>query len=394
MGFFLKLLVATILCVSVFSALPAVAQKGHGEIDYGIATNFYKNKNYQGALEHFRKSLEKGNNTADNWIYIGHCYAFLGKRGDAINVYKEVQRKFKGTAAERLATQSIARLQGSGVSGAVGAGSSAVAAASVTGSNDATLSMPAEEKIPYVRGPGGHLFVNGAVNGRPTRVLIDTGAFKVVIGKEELVALGIKPPTGASEFIGSGAAGALKGWEMELEVSIGRIKRKMPVQVFDGSQELLLGQPFLRGMHYQIDNSANYLHFTRDQKDLQKQMSYDSVEVPFQMQGGNLMVSAKVNGNPVELNFDTGAPHNVFTQTQMYMFNIEPYAKQMIGGVGGSAVVGYRARVDSMELGPIKKTNVECLISPAIGHGLVGQEFFGHMRYVIDNEKQVIRFAR
>jgi predicted aspartyl protease len=168
----------------------------------------------------------------------------------------------------------------------------------------------------------------------------------------------------------------------------------MPVQVFDGSQPLLLGQPFLRGMHYQIDNSANYLHFTRDQKDLQKQMSYDSVEVPFQMQNGNLMVSAKVNGNPVELNFDTGAPHNVFTLSQMERFSIEPYAQQLIGGVGGSAVVGYRARVDSMELGPIKKTNVECLISPAIGHGLVGQEFFGHMRYVIDNEKHVIRFAR
>ncbi|MDZ4837990.1 MAG: retroviral-like aspartic protease family protein [Candidatus Melainabacteria bacterium] len=266
--------------------------------------------------------------------------------------------------------------------------------ASKVDSKIATLSMPPEERIPYDRRPGDHLYVRGSINGRPTHILIDTGAFKVVVGKNDLLALGIKPPDGKSQFVGSGAAGALRGWEMPLEVSIGRIKRKLPVQVIEGSQAMLLGQPFLSGMHYQIDRHSNYIHFMRDSKDFAKEMSYDSVEIPFRMLDGNMMVSAKVNGKNTEMNFDTGAPYTLFSMRSMMMCDLEPLGQTQIHGAGGSSTGAYVCQAGTIELGSIRKQSVQVVVSPSCGQDVLGQDFFGHMKFIVDNEKKVIRIAR
>lgn len=263
-----------------------------------------------------------------------------------------------------------------------------------TTEKEATLEMPAEEYVPYQRGLGDKLYVNGQVNGRPLQICIDTGAFKVAIGSKQLQALGIKPPQGPSKLLGGGASGAIHGWETDLDVSIGRIKRRLPVMVIDGSQFMLLGQPYFKDLHYQIDNARNYIHFTKDNKDLHKQFSYDSVEIPFRMINGNLMVAVKVNGVSVEMNFDTGAPTNMLSMTDMFKCRIRPHSSTMVRGVGGAAVPAYECILGTVELGPIRKTGQRALVSSAHSGNVLGQEFFGRMRYVVDNEKKVIRIAR
>jgi clan AA aspartic protease (TIGR02281 family) len=259
---------------------------------------------------------------------------------------------------------------------------------------EATLEMPSQEHIPYTRHSGDHLYVHGSINGKPTEILLDTGAFKVVIGKQDLVALGIKPPDGPAEIVGSGAAGALRGWEMPLEISIGRIKRKLPVQVIDGRQPMLLGQPFLSGMHYQIDRGRSYIRFIRDAKDVEKEISYNSVAIPFRMLNGNMMVEAKINGVKTEMNFDTGAPYTLLTAMSIYEFGLHPVGPIQVRGAGGSASSGYECYADTVELGAIRKTGVHVAVGSNVGHNVLGQDFFGRMKFIVDNEKHVIRIAQ
>ena len=255
---------------------------------------------------------------------------------------------------------------------------------------EATLEMPSQEHVPYTRDQGNHLYVRGAINGKHADIMIDTGAFKVLIGKQDLLALGIKTPDGPSEIIGAGASGALRGWTMPLEISVGRIKRKMDVQVLDGRQTMLLGQPFLRGMHYQIDRSRGYIRFMRDSSDVDKEIG-NAASIPFRMIDGNMMVEAKINGVNTEVNFDTGAPYTLLAMDAIWKFGLRPQGAARIGGAGGSGSMGYVSRADSIEIGPIKKRDFQVVIGTAVGQHVLGQDFFGNLKFIVDNEKHVIR---
>ncbi|MBK7746451.1 MAG: hypothetical protein IPI39_04340 [Candidatus Obscuribacter sp.] len=62
------------------------------------------------------------------------------------------------------------------------------------------------------------------------------------------------------------------------------------------------------------------------------------------------------------------------------------------GGVGGSkpALV---VNLESLKLGDLEKRNIEIIVGQ-IGTSLLGQPFFKDQRYVIDNDKKLIRFFR
>jgi len=73
-----------------------------------------------------------------------------------------------------------------------------------------------------------------------------------------------------------------------------------------------------------------------------------------------------------------------------------PYGAKIMGtgGVGG-AIPTYFFPVNTFEVGDLKKTNFEIAVS-VIPQSipLIGQSFFGDRKYVIDNDKMLIRFAR
>jgi aspartyl protease family protein len=51
--------------------------------------------------------------------------------------------------------------------------------------------MPAAREIVMTAGPGGHFTPQGAINGRPVRFIVDTGATLVAMGRTEAERLGI-----------------------------------------------------------------------------------------------------------------------------------------------------------------------------------------------------------
>jgi aspartyl protease family protein len=54
-----------------------------------------------------------------------------------------------------------------------------------------TAALPAAREIVMTAGPGGHFTPQGAINGRPVRFIVDTGATLVAMGRSEAERLGI-----------------------------------------------------------------------------------------------------------------------------------------------------------------------------------------------------------
>lgn len=259
--------------------------------------------------------------------------------------------------------------------------------------------IPDEEHVPYWKDLSGKPMVNALINARRIPVMIDTGAFRTVIGVNHLKTLGLPLPEGKSIPVLYGAAGAVKGWKKNYEIAIGKIKRTTEVTVLDDHERTIcIGQPFLRGMHYRVDPKRNYIHFVKDSKTIEKQVSVDSIEIPFRMSNDNIIVQAKINGHLIEMNFDTGAPMILIDTSdakKIGLHKIQPLAITNLGGHGSGHMRYYVYNLSRVELGSMLKTDLKGFVPANGGVGSVlGQSFFGTKTYVIDNQKNVIRFSR
>lgn len=256
--------------------------------------------------------------------------------------------------------------------------------------------IPDQDQVSYWKARDTNMRVNGWINGRPTAMMLDTGAYKVVIGWEILQKLGIKTPEGKATDRSSGAGGSFEHWEMPLEIQIGKIKRTVNASVVKNEPEILVGQPFLEGMSYRVDTRAGILHFVKKGGSAKHVGTFDSIEVPYRMSNGNLMVQAKINDTPLEMNFDTGAPTTVLSTSDAWRLRLmfrQPERVDAIAGVGGGAQAAYVYRVSEIKLGDKKVTDFSVHVME-IGHSVLGQDFFGRSQFVVDSEKQVIRFSR
>lgn len=256
--------------------------------------------------------------------------------------------------------------------------------------------IPVEDKVPYWADVVNKPHVNGTLNGRPTPMMIDTGAYKVAIGWEILQRLGIKTPEGKATDMSSGAGGSVEHWEMPIEIQIGKIRKTVKASIMKGTPFVLVGQPFLEGMTYRIDNRGGYIHFLKKGTSTKHMMAYDAIEVPYRMSNGNLMVQAKINDIELEMNFDTGAHNTILSMAdadRVGLLDEQPVEHTGVAGIGGRAQVAYRYVVDNVSLGSKKQSGVSVLVTN-IGHSVLGQNFFGASQFIVDSEKQVIRFSR
>lgn len=107
---------------------------------------------------------------------------------------------------------------------------------------------PAAPVASIARDPDGHFRADAAINGRPVRVLVDTGASTVALTPEDARAAGLSVDPGRWHRIGLAASGPARGERLTLaSVTLGGIQR-MDVEavVVDGLPVSLLGQSFLR----------------------------------------------------------------------------------------------------------------------------------------------------
>jgi len=98
------------------------------------------------------------------------------------------------------------------------------------------------------REDNGHFFTVADVNGEPIKFVVDTGATEVALTQDDARRAGIKFDPGQFDVVGTGASGAVRGQEVELEDVVLDGKRVSGIHalVLDGLTISLLGQNYLR----------------------------------------------------------------------------------------------------------------------------------------------------
>ncbi|MBK9619809.1 MAG: retroviral-like aspartic protease family protein [Candidatus Obscuribacter sp.] len=123
--------------------------------------------------------------------------------------------------------------------------------------------------VPFKK-QGDSTMVSVVVNGKPAQMVFDTGAYKTLFSESLARDLNINVVRRRSEVL-SGVGGTIAADLAVLSsIKLGAIvKNGMSVIVTDKIDRdcSLLGQDFLQGWHYDIDNQAQVIRFTKAQSD-------------------------------------------------------------------------------------------------------------------------------
>lgn len=107
-------------------------------------------------------------------------------------------------------------------------------------------------------GQGGHFFVNGSINGRAVRFMVDTGATTVAMGAAEAQRLGIDYQKGERGVV-STAGGLMPAWGVNLgSVRVGEIELPNVQATISpaGMPFVLLGNSFLNRFQMRRENDV------------------------------------------------------------------------------------------------------------------------------------------
>ena len=396
----------TLFLSAAFLCCHALSCSALDSLQQGI--QLYNKRDFKNAVTSLDKAAKSQSTQATAYYYEALCYSQLGDREKALYYYSLVSRSFPNSNEGRLAAsyiQTIGTGRAPRTASTIAPAPAASSRMSIAGgegfanaSDDELRLLPTETTVPFSRGQGGHLYVDAQINGRTIRSIFDTGASVCLFGKQELQNAGVALTLGAEKIpLGGVGSQTLFASPMMVNVKLGRVERRMPILVQEGyNGPPLLGQTFYNGYRYEIDNVSGIIRFVK-KSSAAAAVPYDAIAVPFRVEGNDLVVTAQINGMPCEMFFDTGAAHNVFSGAQFASLGIPMRNTQMVmtGGIGGSAP-GYVTEVDSIKLGSMVKNNVTVTVMPYGGppKPLLGQPFFGDRKFVIDNDKQVIRIYR
>ena len=131
-------------------------------------------------------------------------------------------------------------------------------------------------------------------------MIFDTGASLCLFGQNHLDAAGVTGAklTGEKSAVGGVGNTATSTLEEIVSIRVGNITRTMPVSVSAKmSLPPLLGETFYNGYYCDIDSSAGVIRFTKKtSKRRYSSTAYDTINVPYETMGNNLVVQAKING--------------------------------------------------------------------------------------------------
>jgi predicted aspartyl protease len=367
------------------------------------AVMLYGDKKYDQSEKLLLQHLAVNPRSADAHYYLASCYHYEGKLAEAKKEYQLILSAFPGTQAATYAAQGLGTISLAAPTAAAGS----AAQTQRSGANPFEANPPStkddvipdQEWIPYTKYTYGNIRVRASINGRPLEMTFDTGASTTVIGLKHWLAMGFPRPSGKPDGRSYGVGGGIDMWSQEVEVSLGKIKKHMLVNIAEKlASEPLLGETFFGDFQYNIDNSAGYIHFFRKgHTSSASAIPYNSIDIPFRNEGNNMVISGKINGHNQEFFFDTGASSCHFSMYNLINLGIRIPPDAMVGasmGVGGLSRT-FLFPVDSIEVGDLKKTNFRITVSSdMLPYPLLGQTFFGDRRYVIDNDRKLIRFNR
>ncbi len=390
---------------------------GDSALNEGIA--LYNKREYKKAVDALTKSASANPQLPTPLYYQALSYYQLGDPQKAKTLYSTIVRKFPSSDEAKFAATYLQRVDPKYVntvgappvsrvttSAATAAAASSAPMGDMTGFDAANATsedlskLPDTASVPFSHGSGGHLMIDTQINGRTVKMMFDTGASTCLIGKNQLESAGVMDNVIQGQRTRMGGVGNTvnSAAPMIVDLKVGGIQRHMPIMVQDHFDlPPLLGQTFYNGYQYDIDNQSGVIRFTKKGSS-KNSVGYDSIEVPFETVGNNLVVVAQINGHNCPMYFDTGAAINLFDMRTFLSMGLSiPSDASMttVGGVG-CYVPGYMFTISSMRLGSIQKNNLPVTVVTSGGPPLplLGQPFLRDRRFTIDNDKKVIRFSR
>jgi len=381
---------------------------------FAEGVEFYQQRNSTRAASCFETVLARSPEQTNAMYYAGLTYQQLRNTPKALEFYQKLVTRYPNSQAGRLAQQALRSMGGAALSnsapgGRSGASSRSSSVRSYSGSGgggDDEAGLPSQERLHFKNEDGQHIVVAGQVNGRALDFVFDTGCDQTVIGMDDLARCGLSRPTGPPTGKSIGVGNAITdNWRISVNLRVGGIERKnFPLLVSDRTGvPALLGRNFYSPYQFTIDKSGGTINLVKNvtvASQTSRHGGYVSGNsgVPFRkVKGGGILVTAEVNGHPIEMLFDTGAQGCLFSSHHMKQLGItipEDAVDNVGRGVGG-ATHTKNFPVSRIRLGSIEKSNFVIGVTEIpFGEPLLGQSFFGDCQYTIDDQAGVIRLMR
>ena len=270
--------------------------------------------------------------------------------------------------------------------------------------HDPTDVVPEESRVYFTQSGNDDVYIDTQVNGRDFKMILDTGAYSTMIGKNQLEQLKLPLPSGPPTSDVGGVGGTrLPAWIMPVQITVGKIKRTVQCsipEVWEGQP--LLGQDFYHDLEYEFDNKGHCIYFRKSK--VLSATEKNMYCIPFTRWGRHLVVQVEVDGGyHTGMFVDTGATGIAMTMANARDLHIDiPADAQKVRSVGvGGTADAFTFPIEKLRLGPIIQRSPQISITTSedgmLGtlhgkYGLLGQAFFGNWRFTIDNANNLIRF--
>ena len=388
-----------VLCALSCSVLASSPARADRYFDYGAT--LLKQRKFRESIKYFDQRLRLVPNDPQALYFKAVALHHSGDREGAKALYQTIEGQFSGSRYSALAAANLAKMTDDSEGGATGSKAKTFRDETSDEDDEEALTsskIPEMERVYFTDSGHNDIIVEAKINGRRLSMCFDTGAHGILLGTSHLQQLGLRIPKDAVPTMVAGVGGVSKGYEMDVDVSLGSISKKLPVTVSESwTSKPLLGQDFFGDMEYEFDHKAHCICFRRSKS---RDVSSDLYAVPFRRSGRHLLVDVEVKGGrKTTMIVDTGAEGIAFTETNLRQLGLsvpDDARKMKHVGVGGSSD-GYTFSIEELRLGPIIQRSPT--VSVMLGNesfmgseGLLGMEFFRSWRYTIDNKNQCLRF--
>lgn len=257
----------------------------------------FKQKSYAKAAAYFEESIKNVPWESQPYYYAALSYHYQRDFKKATEKYGMLVEKFPGTEASNnaiaalnqiapnyLNSKNAAPVGGSGKS--AGAAATAAAGSAANKEDKGTVEGQPQTRITFRKNQSDNV-IDVRINGRTTRAIFDPNAESTTFSRQQLQALAIQVPKGASEFKG--------------DIDLGGVVRKnAPITVDDSGQPAKIGQSFLEAFTYRIDEVSKYIDIKRKGGTAAR-----GSEISFTRDGKDIIVSVEVNGRAASMVYDS-----------------------------------------------------------------------------------------
>lgn len=219
-----------------------------------------------------------------------------------------------------------------------------------------------------VRWVNNHLVIDGAINGQPIGVMLDTGATRTIMFRSAAARLGLLPRRSKSNSIqGVGGPSQLSSAYID-EFRLGQSTRKGWRMIIAGERDfgadmaVVLGEDFFRQFDVEFDLSENAVRLFQSRDCLGQSLAYwneggaDQLAFESSDLQPQILVPVRLNGNAISAVLDSGASSTVVNRTVAARLGVNPDSPNVVyggkgSGIGEELVDRWIAPFESLEIG-------------------------------------------